>query len=1334
MINEATWLFSGLADLDFEPGYGDHVYFQHLLASNNGEGVALLEAYNSEEIYSKYIIRVSEKGFTLVDHPSEIYGIPDAHEYENKISCEDLLSRILIACADIIYSDLKHLVPLNAFTLASSSNADKCSWHIVYKYVWFVDYRDLRGFVKKVANRVGKPYSDFIDIGLYKSRFNLRLLGSAKEDRVKRPAISSVKRGYCELKDYLVSLNKTALSNGASLVIAKYGWLEIGKIGNGFVHFQVQSYQACPICEIKHEKDQLYGFLQSNGCFVLKCYRQKNYKPDHKGLAFGKVTEISVKPKRGLVERIGDAVSNPRPLVGLSETMINIEKLKDALEVYPDFLGIKKMTTLIRSPPGTWKTTTLREIIMALKNKSLSNESKTKLDELKASVQVESLFHIKFTTRLFVAILDEANAIMRQMSSGETVEFVYNPNSGAEAMRIGYDLLRQGKRVAFISTRAVMARALVEKASKLSKPDNSPVKARAYYGNIDGKQRQKDFSNIDVAWGELDCVAYINTVEAGISFEVTGHFDIVIAIINIATLVHVEALAQMLYRIRDCPCRIVSMFYQKNSNELFHPPGHENIRAEFESARPNNLPIAIKGHRKWDNNAIFYKIDESPAVITFIEVKHQKRPSARYFIEKLCSLIASTGASLQLIKMDESRGVIGNHKRIRNEIRVEALVIKETDYNAVATSQNLSPEEAEILKFDQERSIADTMALKRFYMRNLYGGKDVNIDDWNNLCNKKFVECFSPPEPQKHFLRLSQFRRHGYDEESAMEGLKAKDTTQWEIACYKAEENLEKSVAEDLHKSYSANHWEAINIQKCVMPARKSIKEALTRRKFSKEQIEALIPNQRKCNSKPTIEERAKYCAKTGDFIDIVANHWKLRPKSNDENEIVAGASRQSTFRVKLAEGGVNPAIIEAFAKDKDLIQKSNRIQKKRTKKQMANLDRIPIHFSMARVSKRLQNMDVSKIPTREDLADVIVMLSIRPVEVRSLQINHYQLDPSNIPACGSHNAWPFNEFLNQEPYKSIPKDLRDYGSKHASRIYGGDNYAIGDTESEDSDPEFESNQASSPVLKTQVSSSQPKNNDYNPFESQIAEIDSMLADTDLLFMAHTSVFIIPELLEQILHFLAIDKSLYPTLYISWLWYRCGAPILWRRIELKGNEHTTAHFQIEKSEYLNISASHGGFKNDKGLCAIAQSYHKLEYLNISRCTEFSKILICNVISSCPRLQHLDLSFCRITDITIKEIAGSSLNLKCLDLEVYCNINKEAVDQLNSLNPNIHVKNYVDLIDAEKEEAFNEFIKEYGEREEDWTIYDNDWHDCDDLFCEIKTHWNTKAVKYWRENT
>ena len=155
IINEATRLFSDLANLDFEPGYNDHVYFQYL--SNNKNDIFLLGAYHPEEIYSKYIIRVAGKGFIVVDHPSEVYGFSDTHEcidgnlplrfvldidarqYSNpmnpelpfldgyKISHKDLLFRILIACTDIINSDLNHFIILDAFALASSSNANKCS-------------------------------------------------------------------------------------------------------------------------------------------------------------------------------------------------------------------------------------------------------------------------------------------------------------------------------------------------------------------------------------------------------------------------------------------------------------------------------------------------------------------------------------------------------------------------------------------------------------------------------------------------------------------------------------------------------------------------------------------------------------------------------------------------------------------------------------------------------------------------------------------------------------------------------------------------------------------------------------------------------------------------------------------------------------------------------------------------------------------------------------------------------------------------------------------------------------------------------------------------------
>ena len=53
-INDATRLFSGLADLDYEPGYDNHVYFQYL--SNNKNDISLTGAYHPEEIYSKYIV------------------------------------------------------------------------------------------------------------------------------------------------------------------------------------------------------------------------------------------------------------------------------------------------------------------------------------------------------------------------------------------------------------------------------------------------------------------------------------------------------------------------------------------------------------------------------------------------------------------------------------------------------------------------------------------------------------------------------------------------------------------------------------------------------------------------------------------------------------------------------------------------------------------------------------------------------------------------------------------------------------------------------------------------------------------------------------------------------------------------------------------------------------------------------------------------------------------------------------------------------------------------------------------------------------------------------
>ena len=81
---------------------------------------------------------------------------------------------------------------------------------------------------------------------------------------------------------------------------------------------------------------------------------------------------------------------------------------------------------------------------------------------------------------------------------------------------------------------------MADQTSKLQKPDGSFILSQVYFGQMDGKQCQDDFANIniDATWSALDCVIYTSTVEAGISFEISGYFDTVIGITNIITPVH----------------------------------------------------------------------------------------------------------------------------------------------------------------------------------------------------------------------------------------------------------------------------------------------------------------------------------------------------------------------------------------------------------------------------------------------------------------------------------------------------------------------------------------------------------------------------------------------------------------------------------------------------------------------------------------------------------------------------------------------------------------------------------------------------------------------------
>ncbi|CAG8786269.1 3769_t:CDS:2 [Cetraspora pellucida] len=295
----------------------------------------------------------------------------------------------------------------------------------------------------------------------------------------------------------------------------------------------------------------------------------------------------------------------------------------------------------------------------------------------------------------------------------------------------------------------------------------------------------------------------------------------------------------------------------------------------------------------------------------------------------------------------------------------------------------------------------------------------------------------------------------------------------------------------------------------------KDVKEALCRCLFKKNQIEALVPNNKK--KRLTIKKRAQYCAKTKDVWDIWLHALDLAvPKNNTDKAIVAASSCISQFHRELAEAGVGSEQIYIYAK---LLKEGLR---------------------------RIQNINTTKISTMQDLADIIMMSSIRPAEVATLCIIYYEpgeaknnpksqqfISIEKNPECAKelltwiqdaiatkklcnpvysinrkHSTGVFSKFLKS--YSITAKRLRKIGGKHACKVYNSSNpthqhldlfnrialrhkivcldakknYAIGNIESEDSDLESESDQAPSPIFESQAVSSQPKNNNSNSFES----------------------------------------------------------------------------------------------------------------------------------------------------------------------------------------------------------------------------------------------------------
>ncbi|CAG8852285.1 21385_t:CDS:2, partial [Gigaspora margarita] len=89
-----------------------------------------------------------------------------------------------------------------------------------------------------------------------------------------------------------------------------------------------------------------------------------------------------------------------------------------------------------------------------------------------------------------------------------------------------------------------------------------------------------------------------------------------------------------------------------------------------------------------------------------------------------------------------------------------------------------------------------------------------------------------------------------------------------------------------------------------------------------------------------------------------------------------------------------------------------------------------------------------------------------------------------------------------------------------------------------------------------------------------------------------------------------------------------------------------------------------GFTNIP-IIEIARFSLKLQHLSLNSCICPTNQCITEIAFSCPKLKHLELGYCSISNKAVEEIASNCTNLKYLSLERCKEISKEVMKKLNS---------------------------------------------------------------------
>ena len=157
----------------------------------------------------KLFIKIDQDGdrvlkFSIADNISEVYGLPEIHEYinsqkllrvvididalqedmeANRIKAQEVFIRICLFFIRALYQILncswKDI--LRGLVIAISSDPSKCSYHILYALTLLIDHHELKVFIELVYTITGKKFGKYINRKLSDQNFNLRLIGLTKK-------------------------------------------------------------------------------------------------------------------------------------------------------------------------------------------------------------------------------------------------------------------------------------------------------------------------------------------------------------------------------------------------------------------------------------------------------------------------------------------------------------------------------------------------------------------------------------------------------------------------------------------------------------------------------------------------------------------------------------------------------------------------------------------------------------------------------------------------------------------------------------------------------------------------------------------------------------------------------------------------------------------------------------------------------------------------------------------------------------------------------------------------------------------------------------------------